>query len=305
MRLSFIIATRNRKQAICGCLDSIAASVDHAGLNSAEIVVVDNGSTDGTSSVVAAWASANRLPVQLLHEPKAGASRARNLAVRHAGGDLLVFTDDDCRLDPAYVSRFLAYDAADTGLVLRGGLVTSGDSTDLPLSVTPPAFRRWHRDRNPPRHENIGTFVLGCNMAMRRALAEHIGFLDPDFGPGARIGSGEDHEYVFRAYCAGVTIEVVPDMAVSHHHGRKDASDGNRLMRSYMVASGAIYAKYFLKSPILCRQVYWDCKNAAREIIGGTNLFLPGIGFSNRDKVTCYVRGAARYAFVGRHRGIS
>jgi hypothetical protein len=76
-------------------------------------------------------------------------------------------------------------------------------------------------------------------------------------------------------------------------------------MRTYMVASGAIYAKYFLKSPILCRQVYWDCKNAAREIIGGTNLFLPGIGFSNRDKVACYVRGAARYAFVGRHRGIS
>ncbi len=76
-------------------------------------------------------------------------------------------------------------------------------------------------------------------------------------------------------------------------------------MRCYMVASGALYAKYFLKSPNLCRQIYWDCGNAVREMVGGTNLFLPDIGFSNRDKVACYVRGAARYAFIGRHQSMS
>jgi glycosyltransferase involved in cell wall biosynthesis len=305
MKLSFIIATRNRGHAITFCLDSIAASVERAGAIIAEIVVVDNGSTDGTSAVVAAWASANRMSVQLLHEPKAGLARARNHGVRHAKGDLLVFTDDDCRLDPAYVSQLLAYDAADTGLVLRGGLVTPGETTDLPLTVTHPAFRRWHRKNSPPRHENIGTFILGCNMTMRRSLAERIGLFDLSFGVGGRIEAGEDHEYVFRAYCAGITIEVVPDMTVAHHHGRKAASDGNRLMRAYMVASGAIYAKYFLKSPNLCRQVYWDCRNAVREIVGGTNLFLPSIGFSSRNKVACYMRGAARYAFMGRNQNTS
>jgi len=305
MKLSVIIATRNRGHAITFCLDSIAASVDRAGAISAEIVVVDNGSTDGTSAVVAAWAGANPIPVQLLHEPKASLARARNHAVRHAKGDLLVFTDDDCRLDPGYVSQLLAYDAADTGLVLRGGLVTSGEPTDLPLTVTHPAFRRWQKYKNPPRYDNIGTFILGCNMAMRRSLAERIGLFDPDFGPGGRIGSGEDHEYVFRAYCAGITIEVVPDMTVAHHHGRKAASEGNRLMRAYMVGSGAIYAKYFLKSPNLCRQIYWDCRNAVREFVGGTNLFLPDIGFSSRNKVACYVRGAARYAFMGRNQDTS
>jgi glycosyltransferase involved in cell wall biosynthesis len=191
MRLSVIVATRNRRHAITGCLDSVAASVDRAGAISAEIVVVGNGSGDGTSSVVAAWASANRIPVQLLYEPKAGVVRARNRAVRHAGGDLLVFTDDDCRLDLAYISQCLAYDAADTGLMLRGGLIASGETTDLPLTVTYPAFRRWQRDNNPPRHENIGAFILGCNMTMRRSLAERIGPFDPNFGPGGRIGSGE------------------------------------------------------------------------------------------------------------------
>jgi glycosyltransferase involved in cell wall biosynthesis len=300
MKLSVIVATRNRAHAIAGCFDSVAASVAHAGGLDAEIVVVDNGSTDGTAAVVAAWASGGSLPVQILHEPKPGATRSRNRGVRHARGDLLVFIDDDCRLDREHVRQVLAYDAADTGCVLRGGHVVLGDPTDLPLSVTDAVFRRWRRTDSPPNGENMGAFLLGCNMATRRAVMERVGPFDVNFGPGTRIASGEDHEYVFRAYCAGVTVERVPDMVVVHCHGRKTRGEGSALMRTYMTGSGAIYAKYLFRNPGLCRQVYWDCKMAAREIATGTNLFHPDLGFSARDKLACYVRGAARYIRHGR-----
>jgi glycosyltransferase involved in cell wall biosynthesis len=299
MQLSVIIATRNRMHAMPGCLDSIAASLAAAGLRDAEIVVVDNGSADDTAAaVVLAWARDRGISLQAVAERKPGLSHARNRGVRHAQGRLLLFTDDDCRLEPGYIGQLLAYDAADAGLVLRGGRVVLGNGSDLPLTVTPATRKTWSK-ASPPRHENIGTFILGCNMTMRRALFDRVGPFDERFGGGsAPIQCGEDHEYIFRAYCKGVTIATVPDMTVFHFHGRQSVDDGYRLMRNYMTGSGAIYAKYLFRSPNLCRQLYWDCKIAAKEIVTGSNLFLPDIGFSARDKLACYARGAARYFFT-------
>jgi GT2 family glycosyltransferase len=135
--------------------------------------------------------------------------------------------------------------------------------------------RRWSLALNSARYTNIAGEIHGANMTARRALVEHIGFFDEDFGPGSRIGSGEDTGYLFRAYLAGITLEHVPDMAVAHYHGRKTVADGNALFRRYMIGSGALHTKFFLKHPNLCRQTYWDVKHVVREILTGTNLFYP------------------------------
>jgi len=123
LKLSVIIGTRNRAHAIAACLDSVAASLATATPLDAEIVVVDNGSQDATSAIVQQWASASPFPVRLLLEPKAGLSRAHNRALRTAQGELLAFTDDDCRLSKDYVDDLLRHDAADTESVLRGGRI--------------------------------------------------------------------------------------------------------------------------------------------------------------------------------------
>ena len=299
MRLSVIVATKNRAYAIAGCLDSIAAAITHAAPVDAEIVVVDNGSTDDTGAIIKAWASESAVPVQLLFEPKSGLSCAHNRALRTARGDLLAFTDDDCRLSEDYISQLLRYDAADTGLVLRGGRIELGDPTDLPLTInTSPTRQQWSRAANSARHDNIGHSLAGCNMTMRRALVERVGSFDEGFGSGARIGSGGDTDYFIRAYLADVTLEYVPDMTVFHYHGRKTNDAGQKLLRNYMTGNGALYARYLFKDPNLCRPFYWDCKQALKEIITGKNTFLPDIGVSHRDKVVSSVRGAARYIFL-------
>jgi glycosyltransferase involved in cell wall biosynthesis len=296
MKLSIIVCTRNRAYAIPACLNSIQAAILNAAPLDAEIVVVDNGSTDDTPAILTAWESACPIPVQLLSEPKAGLSRARNAALRAVRGDLLAFTDDDCRMNKEYVNDLLRHDAADTGLVLRGGRIELGDPTDLPLTIyTAPTLRRWHRQMNSARHENLANALAGCNMTMRRALVERLGHFNEDLGPGTPIDGGEDTDYFYRAYLANATLEYVPDMTVFHHHGRKTSADGKKLMIGYMIGTGAIYARYLLKHPNFCRPFYWDCKNALTEIITGTNTCLPDIGFSHRDKVVHCVRGAARY----------
>ncbi len=274
----------------------------------AEIVVVDNGSTDDTPAILEAWAGKCTFPVQLLSEPKAGLSRARNCAIRAAKGDLLAFTDDDCRLSVEYVSQLLRHDATDTGLVLRGGRVELGDPTDLPLTInTTSTLIRWSRRNNSARHDRLSGHIAGCNMTMRRALIERIGFFDERLGPGSSIPAAEDADYNFRAYLADASLEYVPDMTVFHYHGRKTNDAGKKLCRDYEIGNGAVYARYLFKEPNLCRPFYWNCKSALREIITGTNTFLPSIGFSNRDKVAANLTGAFKYFFSRRraHKPIS
>jgi GT2 family glycosyltransferase len=299
MKLSVIVATRNRAHAIAECLDSIAASLANAAPLDAEIVVVDNGSQDATSRTVEQWATGCAFPVRLLVEPRAGLSVARNRALRTAQGELLVFTDDDCRLSKEYVTDLLRHDAADTEPVLRGGRVELGDHTDLPITIrTTTARQRLNRRTNPATHDCIVGQISGCNMTMRRALVEKLGLFDERFGVGSTIESGEDSDYLFRAYLAGFTLEYVPDMTVFHYHGRKQKPVGYKLYRAYSIGTGAIFAKYFFKQPNLCLPLYWDIKKSIKEIVSGTNLFYPIIGFSFKHKVAYAVLGAVRYLLI-------
>jgi GT2 family glycosyltransferase len=301
LKLSVLISTRNRAHAIAGCLDSIAASLANAAPLDAEIVVVDNGSEDATSAIVKQRATETDFPVRLLSEPRVGMSAARNLALRAAKGELLAFIDDDCHMSKEYVSQLLHHDANDGDeLVLRGGRIELGDPTDLPLTIkTTPTSLRFNRRMspamNPISHNPIIAQLSGCNLTMRRAVVERLGLYDERFGPGAIIPSAEDADYVIRAYLADITLEYVPDMTVFHYHGRKQKSVGYKLMRSYAIGAGAVYAKYLFKHPNLCRPVLWDVNAAIKEILSGSNTFLPVIGFSHKHKAAYSVSGAVKY----------
>jgi GT2 family glycosyltransferase len=266
----------------------------------AEIVVVDD-SEDETYNIVKEWKKNCVHSIQLLHGPNKGLSNARNCALNAAKGELLVFTDDDCRLGKEYICDLIRYDAADTKLVIRGGGIERGDPGDLPITTkTSRQLQRWSRDERSARYEDLANTIYGCNMTMRRVVIDKIGQFDERFGAGSILSAGEDTDYLFRAYLAGMTIEYVPNMIVYHYHGRKTASEGNKLFRSYMICKGGLYAKHFFNDPDLCRQFSWDTKSALKEIISGKNTFSPEINFSHKDKVVCYLIGVGRYIFSTR-----
>jgi glycosyltransferase involved in cell wall biosynthesis len=298
MKLAVIVCTRNRAYAILECLQSIQDAIANAAPVDAEIIVVDNGSTDDTAAVLQKWARTCRPSVQLLFEPRRGLSRARNRALRSATSDLLAFTDDDCRLSKDYIRQLLSHDAADTELVLRGGRVELGEAADLAITInTADTPMRWSLKENSARYDRLSGPISGCNMAMRRALVERLGPFDERLGAGASIPSAEDTDYGFRAYLAGATLAYVPDMTVFHHHGRKTIAAARKLLIDYEIGNGALYARYLFKHPNLCRPFYWNCKDALREIVTGTNTFLPDIGVSELDRVSANLRGVARYLF--------
>jgi GT2 family glycosyltransferase len=261
VKLSVIVATKNRARAVAPCLDSIATALAKAAPLDAEIIIVDNGSTDNTLPLIKEWADTNNtVSVQALSEPCAGKARALN---RGPCGH----PEANC-----WPSRTMIN--------------------------TRPTPMRWSRALNSARHEAINGKINGCNMTMRRALLDRVGLFDEDFGPGSCVGSGDDTEFMYRVYVAGTPIDYVPDMTVFHHHGRKTCADGFKLWQRYTLGNGAHVVKYFSKHPDLCRPFLWDIKNAVREIATGTNTFLPEIGFSHRHRVLYSLRGALRYFFT-------
>lgn len=288
MQLSVIVCTRNGAHAIAPCLDSIARSLSHAQAIEGEIVVVDNASEDATAEVVRTWSAHCGFPVNLVHEPRKGLSNARNCGVRAARGRLLVFTDDDCRLDELYIDNAVRLDAHDEKLILRGGRVELGDPSDLPLTIkTDRTPRRWNIAMRSARYENLGNCLHGCNMMMRRSLLEKVGPFDPQ--------TVDDTDLICRCYLAGISIEYSPDIVVFHYHGRKTPAAGYATFRRYMIDTGTLYAKYIFRQPDLCRQFLWDLRNATKEIVRGANTFLPEIGFSHKHRVYYVAVGALRY----------
>jgi glycosyltransferase involved in cell wall biosynthesis len=305
MKVSVLICTRNRAQSIIQCLDSIDAAARAASVTDAEIIVTDNASEDDTSSVVQRWAATSSIPVRLEYEPRTGITIAKNRGLRSASGEILVLTDDDCRLQSDYFVELLRLYANDTTPALRGGRVELGDKSDLELTIkTDTVAKCWDLEIHSAKQENLGNCFLGCNLFMTRQVYERLGPFDENFGVDGRIPAGEDTEYIFRAYAAGLKIEYIPNIVVFHHHGRKTPLDARRLWQNYMTGSGGLYAKYLFRRPSLCGQVRWDARALVKEILSRQNLFLPQYGFSYADKFRCYLRGAALYLLaVVKHLG--
>ena len=299
MKLSIIVCTRNRSHAILPCLNSIEQSLTRATPVDAEIVVVDNASTDDTSNIVREWAASSIFPVRLEFEPRPGQCQARNRWISVAKGELLAWTDDDCRVSRDYVIDMLRHDRADTELVLRGGRVELGDPADLPLSIkTKKETERWHKERYPQKGGDLDTALIGANMMMRRALVDQLGPFDERFGPGSILPAGDDIDYIYRAYLAGMMIEYVPDMVVFHHHGRRTTPVGSGLIRNYVIAGGGLYAKYIFKHPDFCRSGYWTLKNAIRETIFGAGISKEKVRLSSSMVMAYNIVGVMRYGVL-------
>ena len=98
MRVSVIIPLYNKAPYIKRALDSVAAQND----KNVELIVVDDGSTDGGESVVKSY---ERVPIKLITQSNAGPGAARNRGLREASGDLVAFLDADDEWSPEYLKE--------------------------------------------------------------------------------------------------------------------------------------------------------------------------------------------------------
>jgi hypothetical protein len=269
---SVVVCTRNRAGRLGACLAHLADQVPGPGLahladqvpppglvqswrqasgpgqggaasatGGIEIVVVDNGSTDGTAAVAAAWCAEAPEWRTLVTEPTPGLSRARNRGVAEARGEVVLFIDDDALAPRGWVAAHLAPYARDERVVAVGGPIALRWPEGRPPWLAP-GLDHWfsaldHGDRArpfPPPHGPYGT-----NMSVRRsalAAATPPG----DCGPfGERLGrrgrslvSGEEGDLFERLWTAGGHIAYEPAALVLH------AVTPDRLRRRWVLRRG-------------------------------------------------------------------
>ena len=148
------------------------------------IIVVDDGSTDTTTSIAAAHPS----PVRLIRQIHSGAATARNRGLAAATEDYIGYLDADDLLPPGSVAARAAALTADPALDAAIGLVTQFISPDLDAS----AAARLHVPDHPMKGPLLGA------MLFRRRLFERVGAFDTD------LAHGDFIDWYLRAQAAGM-----------------------------------------------------------------------------------------------------
>ncbi len=268
MFLSIVICTRNRAEQLGSSLRAI--SLMHRP-DSFELVVVDNGSTDNTATVIRDFASEASYPVTLVFEGNPGLGNARNAGWRRARGDIIAFTDDDCYVDRDFAHAVIAAFKIHNSLGFLGGRILLHDPTDLRITIQ----ESTENLNFPPGKLVPAGAIQGANFAFRRSALEAVGGFDPLLGAGTPFPS-EDVEMVSRLSAQGWGGLYTPDPVVYHHHGRKTAADAEKLRRGYDYGRGAYYMAIMLHQGLRLQTLrfwFWhirhqDLRRTQREISG-------------------------------------
>ncbi|MTV36419.1 glycosyltransferase [Duganella radicis] len=189
------------------------------------LLVVDNGSTDLTATLLANYTP--RLPLRRLHEAEAGKNRALNRALENAlampgnGGDLFIFTDDDAAPEPDWLLQWQACaDAHPDDSVFGGAIVP--DWAEAPpswlLPLIPTGLTYGLTSPSLPDGPVFPGLVWGANMAIRRRVFEDGHRFDLCIGPnGADYAMGSETELTRRLATLGYRARFCRAPQVAHH----------------------------------------------------------------------------------------
>jgi GT2 family glycosyltransferase len=224
--VSVVVCTRNRATLLADALASLYdLSTDEFVY---EIVVVDNGSTDGTRAVVKHAGTESKHTIRYVCEAETGIVAARNRGIAEAQGNWIAFFDDDQLADWHWLAE-LYRGASERGALSVGGAVNLALPADCQRSLAPQVRmllgEALHGDE-PFRYG--GRVTPGCgNWMLARSAFERVGVFQQSIA-----GRGEDTDLFERLERAGIPSWYVPT-AVIHH-----MTPAERLERAYLVDLG-------------------------------------------------------------------
>ncbi len=213
--VSIIVPLWNGRAWIKDCLDSVRISIQQAQA-AAEVLVVDNASTDEG----AGWVATHAPHVKVIrNERNLGFAGGCNVGLRAATGDVLILLNQDVRVEPGWLAGLLkTFDEPGVGIAGSLALFPDGKTVqhaggliDWPLGVArhrgygEPLSEQWQRPCPVP-------FVTGASLAMGRNVLESIGLLDEGFWP----GYGEDVDFCLRAREKGYSVMYAPSSILIH-----------------------------------------------------------------------------------------
>jgi GT2 family glycosyltransferase len=233
---SVILPTYNRLSALQGVVDAVMRQIAEMG-GSCELIVVDDGSTDGTGT----WLEerAGSLGFTVMRQANAGPAVARNRGARASRADIVLFLGDDTVPEPGWLREHLEAHRLEGGR----GLAVLG-YTSFPAEWNSP-FLRWINEHGAqfgyalidhPTDVPFNFFYTSNISLPRTVFEEHGGFRE-DFPAAA----WEDIEFAYRAVGHGLRLCYVPRARTVHLH-RIDVASFCRRQRT-SGRSAAIFAR--------------------------------------------------------------
>jgi len=218
--VSVIVVNWNGLAYLAECLDSLAAQ-SYAAL---EVIVVENGSTDGSLEYLRGQRKGR---IRLVESPSnLGFAGGNNLGIRASKGAYLALLNNDAVADPHWVKALVAAAEADPGVgmcasriyvwrrpgLLDGaGLLVSGDGIGRGRGRLEPDGERYEREADV-------LLPSACAALYRRAMLDEIGLFDEDF-----FAYCEDTDLGLRARIAGWRCRYVPGAVVRHYYSGSTA----------------------------------------------------------------------------------
>jgi GT2 family glycosyltransferase len=229
MDISVVVPAFNSRDKLRCCLRSLArCEADRALFGSVQLIVVDDGSDDGTGAMVAALGRS--LELDYVFVPRTAAScrsAARNAGIGRAEGDVVVMVDADQVVGPGFLNEHARYHRAGADMVVVGRRVDLAAEAVEDLSSLPPMVRDDSREAVYQRFSynlnNLATcwhHLFTCNVSVPRRHLEAVGGFDESF-----TGWGlEDVELGYRLRRHGLAF-AYNRAAITHHLGRRRVTD--------------------------------------------------------------------------------
>lgn len=213
MDLSIVIPTRDRRKRLLATL----AALDRQRLDgtAVEVVVADNGSSDGTPAALRARAR-SALPVVVVQEPRSGASFARNAALEHVRAPLVLLLGDDMvpasdDLLAGHVALHRARPEPAYGVL---GQVRWAEPVDDFMRWLERAGFQFSFDRVAAGPVDPAAYLYSSHASLKTAVLRDAGGFDGERFPYLM----EDTELGIRLRRAGLVLDYRPELLVHHHH---------------------------------------------------------------------------------------
>lgn len=230
--LTLAVPVYNMEAYLPRCMDTLFAQT----CRDFEILLIDDGSTDGSGAMCDAYAAGHPELVRVIHKKNGGLSSARNAGIDAAKGESIIFPDPDDWVEPDYVEKLLTLQTRyQADLVCTGYYIDAEDS--IPGSqADPPVIMTGREAQNalilPPK---MNGFAWNKLYRMDFIRARKLRFLDD-------VGTTEDMDFAYRylAYCQ--TVCYAPSERTYHYYQRPGAATHSGFS-SRQVASIHTYEK--------------------------------------------------------------
>lgn len=249
--LTLVIPVYNMERLLKRCMDTMLAQT----CRDFEIILVDDGSTDGSGAMCDAYAAAHPDLIRVIHKPNGGLSSARNAGMDAAKGEFIVFPDPDDWVEPDYVRHLLELQREYQADLVCTGYYIATDDGSVPGSADGETvlLSRTQARKGLLLPPKMSGFAWNKLYRLSTIRACNLRFLDD-------TGTTEDLDFVYRYLAHGERVCHAPALRTYHYYQRPGAATHSGFSRKKL-GSLHTYKKIMDDSAAWCPEL----KSAAEE----------------------------------------